>query len=65
MESFKAWHIMREGIIKMIKDKFPNISNKDLKKIVNEIEEECEGQSFEEVAGCAYRKLEEIELGET
>jgi hypothetical protein len=63
MESIKAWHIMKEGIIQTIKKFLPQITDAEVQRIVAEIENECLGLKPEDIAACVYRKIEEIKLG--
>lgn len=63
VESIKAWHIMREGIRSTIRKHFPGLPDSEVERILEEIEEECQGLSVEEIAGCVYRKIGEIKSG--
>jgi len=54
---------MKEGIRTTIKNYFPRLSDSEVQRILEEIEEECQGLSVEEITGCVYKKLEEIKSG--
>lgn len=63
MESIKAWRIMREGARSTIKAHFPDLPNSEVERLLRDVEKECEGLSAEDMAGCVYRKIEEIRRG--
>ncbi|MBW2671937.1 MAG: hypothetical protein JRD89_00810 [Deltaproteobacteria bacterium] len=59
MESIKAWELMKEGIRSTIRQRIPTLSPSEIEKTLKEIEEACAGMPPDEVAGCAYRVIEE------
>jgi hypothetical protein len=63
MESIKAWHIMKAGIRQTIKVHLPYLSEQEIDRLLDEIEKECSGLSPEDIAGCVYRKIEEVRRG--
>jgi len=56
---------MKEGIRVTIRSHFPDLSDSEVERILEEIERECQGLSVEDIAGCVYRKIGEMKSGKT